>query len=94
MKDWKSKPQPADLGNQGQAEEIVVSLHTISLWGAEVKVEAKAPSVASKSGARGNIKAKKMKLTVQGGAAVDPDSVLADPWQHGKHSVKGLGRCS
>lgn len=138
-----------DIKVSGKALQELVSLHAISPWGAEVKVEAPAPSVASKSGAvatkstgrvkeeegkgylwlllvvmktllsvhvlivvslnvrscfrrllhvdlcyncsalcvyvcifinnyiytiTGSSKAKKMKLTVKGGAAVDPDS--------------------
>ncbi|XP_044025621.1 poly [ADP-ribose] polymerase 1 isoform X1 [Siniperca chuatsi] len=77
-----------DIKSSGKALQELVSLHAISPWGAEVKVEAQAPSVASKSGAlatkstgrvkeeEGGSKTKKMKLTVKGGAAVDPDSGL------------------
>ncbi|XP_057679588.1 poly [ADP-ribose] polymerase 1-like [Corythoichthys intestinalis] len=81
-----------DLKSSGKAFQELVSLHAISPWGAEVKVEAPPPSAApapSKSGAmaaskssgrvkeeEGKNKAKKMKLTVKGGAAVDPDSGL------------------
>uniref|UniRef100_A0A4W6D949 Poly [ADP-ribose] polymerase n=1 Tax=Lates calcarifer TaxID=8187 RepID=A0A4W6D949_LATCA len=77
-----------DIKSSGKAIQELVSLHAISPWGAEVKVEAQAPSAASKSGAlatkstgrvkeeEGGSKAKKMKLTVKGGAAVDPDSGL------------------
>uniref|UniRef100_A0A672YTF8 Poly [ADP-ribose] polymerase n=1 Tax=Sphaeramia orbicularis TaxID=375764 RepID=A0A672YTF8_9TELE len=77
-----------DIKSSGKALQELVSLHAISPWGAEVKVEAQAPSAASKSGAsatkstgrvkeeEGGSKAKKMKLTVKGGAAVDPDSGL------------------
>ncbi|XP_061603098.1 poly [ADP-ribose] polymerase 1 [Cololabis saira] len=79
-----------DIKSSGKALQELVSLHAISPWGAEVKVEAPAPSVASKSGAtpakstgrvkeeEGSSKTKKMKLTVKGGAAVDPDSGLED----------------
>uniref|UniRef100_A0A3B5AWL1 Poly [ADP-ribose] polymerase n=1 Tax=Stegastes partitus TaxID=144197 RepID=A0A3B5AWL1_9TELE len=79
-----------DIKSSGKALQELVSLHAISPWGAEVKVEAQAPSAASKSGApaaksmgrvkeeEGGSKAKKMKLTVKGGAAVDPDSGLED----------------
>ncbi|XP_061610330.1 poly [ADP-ribose] polymerase 1 [Phyllopteryx taeniolatus] len=82
----------ADVKSSGKALQELVSLHAISPWGAEVKVEAPPPSAApapSKSGAmaasksagrvkeeEGKNKAKKMKLTVKGGAAVDPDSGL------------------
>uniref|UniRef100_A0A3Q4HYH4 Poly [ADP-ribose] polymerase n=1 Tax=Neolamprologus brichardi TaxID=32507 RepID=A0A3Q4HYH4_NEOBR len=77
-----------DIKSSGKALQELVSLHAISPWGAEVKVEAQAPSVASKSGTlatkstgrvkeeEGGSKSKKMKLTVKGGAAVDPDSGL------------------
>uniref|UniRef100_A0A8C2XQF6 Poly [ADP-ribose] polymerase n=1 Tax=Cyclopterus lumpus TaxID=8103 RepID=A0A8C2XQF6_CYCLU len=77
-----------DIKSSGKALQELVSLHAISPWGAEVKVEAQASSVASKSGAlatkstgrvkeeEGGSKSKKMKLTVKGGAAVDPDSGL------------------
>uniref|UniRef100_A0A3Q3ILG7 Poly [ADP-ribose] polymerase n=1 Tax=Monopterus albus TaxID=43700 RepID=A0A3Q3ILG7_MONAL len=77
-----------DIKSSGKAFQELVSLHAISSWGAEVKVEAEASSVASKSGAlatkstgrvkeeEGGSKSKKMKLTVKGGAAVDPDSGL------------------
>lgn len=73
-----------DIKSSGKALQELVSLHAISPWGAEVKVEAQ----ASKSGAlpakstgkvkeeEGGSKSKKMKLTVKGGAAVDPDSGL------------------
>uniref|UniRef100_A0AAR2JZI8 Poly [ADP-ribose] polymerase n=1 Tax=Pygocentrus nattereri TaxID=42514 RepID=A0AAR2JZI8_PYGNA len=78
-----------DIKSSGKALQELISLHGISPWGAEVKVEAQAPSGASKStGAmssksagrskeeEGGSKSKKMKLTVKGGAAVDPDSGL------------------
>ncbi|XP_077366145.1 poly [ADP-ribose] polymerase 1 [Festucalex cinctus] len=80
----------ADVKSSGKALQELLSLHAISPWGAQVKVEAAPPppagpapskSGASKSGGRveeeeGKSKAKKMKLTVKGGAAVDPDSGL------------------
>uniref|UniRef100_A0A8C4NRX4 Poly [ADP-ribose] polymerase n=1 Tax=Dicentrarchus labrax TaxID=13489 RepID=A0A8C4NRX4_DICLA len=75
-----------DIKSSGKALQELVSLHAISPWGAEVKVETQAPSVASKSGtlatkSTGRVKEEegkiyKMKLTVKGGAAVDPDSGL------------------
>uniref|UniRef100_A0A4W4FXV0 Poly [ADP-ribose] polymerase n=1 Tax=Electrophorus electricus TaxID=8005 RepID=A0A4W4FXV0_ELEEL len=78
-----------DIKSSGKALQELISLHGISPWGAEVKVEAQAPPAASKStGAvtskstgrgkeeEGGSKSKKMKLTVKGGAAVDPDSGL------------------
>lgn len=40
-----------DIKSPGKVLQELVSLHAISPWGAEVKVEAQAPSVASKSGA-------------------------------------------
>lgn len=79
-----------DIKSSGKALQELVSLHAISPWGAGVKLEAQAPAAASKSGAvavkstgrvkegEGGSKAKKMKLTVKGGAAVDPDSGLED----------------
>lgn len=105
-----------DIKSSGKALQELVSQNAISPWGAEVKAEAVAPSVASKSGGlatkstgrvkeeegkgifnavvafvdprtgrcdvsfinytiiTGGSKAKKVKLTVKGGAAVDPDS--------------------
>lgn len=77
-----------DIKSSGKALQELVSLHGISSWGAEVKLEPQAPAAASKSGSapakstgrvkeeEGSSKAKKMKLTVKGGAAVDPDSGL------------------
>lgn len=76
-----------DIKSSGKALQELVSLHAISPWGAEVKLEVPAPTAATKSGAmaskstgrvkeEGGSKAKKMKLTVKGGAAVDPDSGL------------------
>ncbi|XP_061668275.1 poly [ADP-ribose] polymerase 1 [Syngnathoides biaculeatus] len=80
-----------DLKSSGKTFQELVSLHAISPWGAEVKVEAapvsaapapskSGPTAASKSAGRvkeeDGKKAKKMKLTVKGGAAVDPDSGL------------------
>lgn len=102
-----------DIKSSGKALQELVSLHAISPWGADVKVENQAQPMASKSGAVaakstgrvkeqegrsilqlshqvnvlwvllpgddscnfiGDGKSKKMKLTVKGGAAVDPDS--------------------
>lgn len=40
-----------DVKSSGKALQELVSLHAISPWGAEVKAEAPAPSVSSKSGA-------------------------------------------
>lgn len=39
-----------DIKSSQKALQELVSLHAISPWGAEVKVEAQAPPVASKSG--------------------------------------------
>ncbi|XP_036406420.1 poly [ADP-ribose] polymerase 1 isoform X2 [Megalops cyprinoides] len=78
-----------EVKTPGKALQELVSLHAISPWGAEVKLETPASTtpakssgaVAGKSTGRvkeeeGGSKAKKMKLTVKGGAAVDPDSGL------------------
>lgn len=77
-----------DIKSSGKALQELVSLHAISPWGAEVKVENQTAALPSKSGApaakstgrikeeEGGHKSKKMKLTVKGGAAVDPDSGL------------------
>ncbi|XP_041716326.1 poly [ADP-ribose] polymerase 1 [Coregonus clupeaformis] len=78
-----------DIKSSGKALQELVSLHAISPWGAEIKLETQAQAAASRSGAvagkstrrvkeeEGVSKAsKKMKLTVKGGAAVDPDSGL------------------
>ncbi|XP_043962517.1 poly [ADP-ribose] polymerase 1 [Gambusia affinis] len=77
-----------DIKSSGKALQELVSLHAISPWGAEIKAEPQAPAATSKSGAlsakstgrvkeeEGGSKTKKMKLTVKGGAAVDPDSGL------------------
>uniref|UniRef100_A0A672QQU8 Poly [ADP-ribose] polymerase n=1 Tax=Sinocyclocheilus grahami TaxID=75366 RepID=A0A672QQU8_SINGR len=78
-----------DIKESGKALQELISLHAISPWGAEVKVESQAAAPASKStGAHsskstgrvkeeeGGSKSKKMKLTVKGGAAVDPESGL------------------
>uniref|UniRef100_A0A674AVF7 Poly [ADP-ribose] polymerase n=1 Tax=Salmo trutta TaxID=8032 RepID=A0A674AVF7_SALTR len=76
-----------DIKSSGKALQELVSLHAISPWGAEVKLETQAQSAASRSGAMAGKSTKrvkeeegteseKMKLTVKGGAAVDPDSGL------------------
>ncbi|KAM9435896.1 poly [ADP-ribose] polymerase 1 [Clarias gariepinus] len=78
-----------DIKSSGKALRELISLHGISPWGAEVKLEAQASSAAAKSSGatkssgrskedEGSSKSKKMKLTVKGGAAVDPDSGLED----------------
>lgn len=78
-----------DIKESGKALQELISLHAISPWGAEVKAEAQTSTAASKStGAHsskstsrvkeeaGGSKSKTMKLTVKGGAAVDPESGL------------------
>uniref|UniRef100_A0A8C9VCE1 Poly [ADP-ribose] polymerase n=1 Tax=Scleropages formosus TaxID=113540 RepID=A0A8C9VCE1_SCLFO len=80
-----------DVKSSGKDLQDLISLHGVSTWGAEIKLEAPAPtssaampcksSGAGKSMGRvkeeeGGSKSKKMKLTVKGGAAVDPDSGL------------------
>lgn len=40
-----------DIKSSGKALQELVSLHAISTWGVEVKVEPQAPAAASKSGA-------------------------------------------
>ncbi|KAJ8009696.1 hypothetical protein DPEC_G00094190 [Dallia pectoralis] len=78
-----------DIKSPGKTLQELVSLHAISSWGAEVKLETQAVAAASKSGTvatkstkkikeeEGSSKSsKKMKMTVKGGAAVDPDSGL------------------
>ncbi|XP_075451600.1 LOW QUALITY PROTEIN: poly [ADP-ribose] polymerase 1 [Ascaphus truei] len=78
--------------SSGKSIQLLLSLHAISTWGAEIKQEAAPPEPPPKqksSGATGAKNAgkvkeeqgsskseKKMKLTVKGGAAVDPDSGL------------------
>ncbi|KAJ8270512.1 hypothetical protein GJAV_G00115780 [Gymnothorax javanicus] len=79
----------SDLKSSSKALQELISLHAISPWGAEVKLETPTTITASKSSGasagkstgkvkeeEGVSKAKKMKLTVKGGAAVDPDSGL------------------
>ncbi|XP_015201493.1 poly [ADP-ribose] polymerase 1 [Lepisosteus oculatus] len=79
----------SDIKSSDKAFQELVSLHGLSPWGAEIKQENPAPAAkssgapASKSSGKvkeeeGSSKSKKMKLTVKGGAAVDPDSGLED----------------
>uniref|UniRef100_G1KFB0 Poly [ADP-ribose] polymerase n=1 Tax=Anolis carolinensis TaxID=28377 RepID=G1KFB0_ANOCA len=82
--------QDAKASSKGLQE--LLSLHALSPWGTEVKQEHKEVFVAEKSSGHSNMKStgknkeeqgtskseKKMKLTVKGGAAVDPDSGLED----------------
>ncbi|XP_070584140.1 poly [ADP-ribose] polymerase 1 [Erythrolamprus reginae] len=81
-----------DIKSSSKGFQELRSLHAVSPWGAEVKQELKELPVSGKSSGHPNIKnagkikeeqgtsksEKKMKLTVKGGAAVDPDSGLED----------------
>ncbi|XP_036398928.1 poly [ADP-ribose] polymerase 1-like [Megalops cyprinoides] len=83
-----------DVSSSRKSLQELIALHAISPWGAEVKLEAPAPptAVPSKSSKKPASRGKeeegkelglerrreKMKLTVKGGAAVDPDSGLED----------------
>ncbi|XP_061481007.1 poly [ADP-ribose] polymerase 1 [Rhineura floridana] len=81
-----------DVKSSSKGFQELLSLHAVSPWGAEVKQEHKEVSVGGKSSGQSNMKSvgknkeeqgtskseKKMKLTVKGGAAVDPDSGLED----------------
>ncbi|XP_051881055.1 poly [ADP-ribose] polymerase 1 isoform X2 [Pristis pectinata] len=77
----------------GKSFQDLLAVHGISSWGAEVALEVPEPPAAGKSAgnkavknASGKVKQeegsgkseKKMKLTVKGGGAVDPDSGLED----------------
>ncbi|XP_039604229.1 poly [ADP-ribose] polymerase 1 [Polypterus senegalus] len=77
----------SEVKTSGKAVQELLSLHAISPWGAEVKQET--PVIVTKSTGtptgkssgkikeeEGSSKSKKMKLTLKGGAAVDPDSGL------------------
>ncbi|ETE69570.1 Poly [ADP-ribose] polymerase 1 [Ophiophagus hannah] len=81
-----------DIKSSSKGFQELRSLHAVSPWGAEVKQEHKEVSVSGKSSGHPSLKnsgknkeeqgtsksEKKMKLTVKGGAAVDPDSGLED----------------
>ncbi|NWW02510.1 PARP1 polymerase, partial [Oreocharis arfaki] len=81
-----------DVKSSSKDFQELVSLHALSPWGAEVKMEHEEMAVDGKSSkppstkSAGKVKEeqgpskseKKMKLTVKGGAAVDPDSGLED----------------
>ncbi|PKU41006.1 poly [Limosa lapponica baueri] len=81
-----------DVKSSSKDFQELVSLHALSPWGAEVKMEHEEMAVDGKCSkppstkSAGKIKEeqgpskseKKMKLTVKGGAAVDPDSGLED----------------
>ncbi|XP_038617296.1 poly [ADP-ribose] polymerase 1 [Tachyglossus aculeatus] len=81
-----------DVAASGKRLQELLTLHALSPWGAEVKQERPVVPPSGKSGgpvstkSAGKIKEeegaskseKKMKLTVKGGAAVDPDSGLED----------------
>ncbi|XP_010225276.1 PREDICTED: poly [ADP-ribose] polymerase 1-like, partial [Tinamus guttatus] len=77
-----------DVKTSSRGFQELLSLHALSPWGAEVKMEHQEVSVDGKCSKPSNMKSagkvkeeqgpskseKKMKLTVKGGAAVDPDS--------------------
>uniref|UniRef100_A0A8C3Q0T4 Poly [ADP-ribose] polymerase n=1 Tax=Chrysolophus pictus TaxID=9089 RepID=A0A8C3Q0T4_CHRPC len=81
-----------DVKSSSKSFQELLSLHAISPWGAEVKTEHQEVAVDGKCSKPPNMKSagkvkeeqgpskseKKMKLTVKGGAAVDPDSGLED----------------
>ncbi|KAK4825125.1 hypothetical protein QYF61_024016 [Mycteria americana] len=81
-----------DVKSSSKDFQELVSLHALSPWGAEVKMEHEEMAVDGKCSkppstkSAGKVKEeqgpskseKKMKLTVKGGAAVDPDSGLED----------------
>ncbi|XP_060128952.1 poly [ADP-ribose] polymerase 1 [Zootoca vivipara] len=81
-----------DVQSSSKGFQEVLSLHALSPWGTEVKQEHETIPVGGKPSGQSNTKStgkikeeqgtskleKKMKLTVKGGAAVDPDSGLED----------------
>ncbi|XP_059573331.1 poly [ADP-ribose] polymerase 1 [Alligator mississippiensis] len=81
-----------DVKSSSKGFRELLSVHELSSWGAEVKQENMETTVGGKSSGPPNMKSagkvkeeqgtckseKKMKLTVKGGAAVDPDSGLED----------------
>ncbi|XP_062980205.1 poly [ADP-ribose] polymerase 1 [Elgaria multicarinata webbii] len=81
-----------DMKSSSKGFQELLSVHALSPWGAEIKQEHKEVPKGGKSGGHPNMKStgknkeeqgtskaeKKMKLTVKGGAAVDPDSGLED----------------
>ncbi|NWW89275.1 PARP1 polymerase, partial [Rhynochetos jubatus] len=81
-----------DVKSSSKDFQELVSLHALSPWGAEVKMEHEEMAVDGKCSKPQSMKSagkvkeeqgpskseKKMKLTVKGGAAVDPDSGLED----------------
>ncbi|XP_056671999.1 poly [ADP-ribose] polymerase 1 isoform X2 [Monodelphis domestica] len=80
-----------DISASGKSLQELLSLHILSSWGTEVKQEPVEVKAGGKSGpsskkSKGQVKEeegtskseKKMKLTLKGGAAVDPDSGLED----------------
>ncbi|XP_048363626.1 poly [ADP-ribose] polymerase 1 [Sphaerodactylus townsendi] len=81
-----------DIKSSSKSFEELLSLHALSPWGSEVKQEHKEVSIGGRSSGHSNTKStgknkdeqgtskseKTMKLTVKGGAAVDPDSGLED----------------
>ncbi|XP_040286523.1 poly [ADP-ribose] polymerase 1 [Bufo bufo] len=82
----------------GKSIQELLTQHGISTWGAEVKMEVEAkPKPKSSTGkSAGKVKEeqggskseKKMKLTVKGGAAVDPDSGL----ENSSHVLEKSGK--
>ncbi|KAI1897248.1 hypothetical protein AGOR_G00081350 [Albula goreensis] len=65
-----------DIKSSGKALQELVSLHAISPWGAERRHGCQ--EHGQSEGGRRWQQIQKMKLTVKGGAAVDPDSGLED----------------
>ncbi|KAM9212025.1 poly [ADP-ribose] polymerase 1 [Dugong dugon] len=91
-----------DVSGSTRSLQELLSVHVLSSWGAEVKVEpAEVVAPKAKSGAalpkksKGAVKEegvnkseKRMKLTLKGGAAVDPDSGL----EHSAHVLEKGGK--
>lgn len=90
-----------DVSASAKSLQELLSAHSLSPWGAEVKVEpgevvapkgkSAAPSKKSKSAVKEegvNKSEKRMKLTLKGGAAVDPDSGL----EHSAHVLEKGGK--
>ncbi|EDL94827.1 poly (ADP-ribose) polymerase family, member 1 [Rattus norvegicus] len=90
-----------DVSASAKSLQELLSAHSLSSWGAEVKVEpgevvvpkgkSAAPSKKSKGAVKEegvNKSEKRMKLTLKGGAAVDPDSGL----EHSAHVLEKGGK--
>lgn len=91
-----------DVSASAKSLQELLSAHALSPWGAEVKAEPpEAPAPKAKSGAAQSKKSKgcvkeeginksekRMKLTLKGGAAVDPDSGL----EHSAHVLEKSGK--